>query len=150
MSDLTREEREQLVQREPWRFADPVRLLMPVTRPEDVLRAPGRLSGYKGDKAEAKRRIIAAALRLGFPLPQPWQGEVAAMGASFSGGGDAAPADELPDPVDGAILYAEARNKGLPAAARYTPSGQEEARKQAEEFAERRNKHFRKQSGGRE
>jgi hypothetical protein len=150
MSNLTREQREELARREPWRFGSPEKLLFPVYDSEDLMRAPGRLSGYRGDKEEVKRRMIAAALRLGLPLPKPWHGEAAAMGASFSAGAEAAPADELPDPVDGAILYAEARNKGLPAAARYTPSGQEDARKQAEEFAERRNNHFRKQRSGRE
>lgn len=148
MSDLTREQREVLVQREPWRFGCPEKLLFPITRVEDVLRAPGRLSAYKGDKEEAKRRIIAAAMRLGFPLPQPWQAEAAVMSASPSTGQEATPGDELPDPVDGAILYAEARNKGLPAAAHYTPPGQEDARKQGEDYATRRNRQLRQQRRG--
>jgi hypothetical protein len=84
MSELSREERRQLIERgEGWKLGDETRLLFPQCDQSDITRLPGLLVHYPAlsevDRQRIKQRAIRAALRQGFKLPPSLEKELVTM-----------------------------------------------------------------------
>ncbi|HEY6186361.1 MAG TPA: hypothetical protein VIW80_01690 [Pyrinomonadaceae bacterium] len=157
MSSLTKAQRQQLVRDGRGLILDEARLLYPLIDQDDLDQLSSRLAASRRPASyqdEIKKKALGLAQRLGLRLPT-WAAAFTSLAsgtgstsATFSGGqpgsGNVQADESLPDPVDSATQYAEARNKGLPTTTREVPEQHTDAVQKAIEYAERQNRLMRK------